>query len=116
MRDHRALKFLKIAAFIIVGGAAVGFAVMGLWNWLAPVLFRGHRIDFWEALGLFILCKILFGGFHGRHGGRGHWRRRMHERWESMTPEEQQAFRERMNSRCNRFRPAAAQEPRPQQP
>ena len=116
MRDYRALKFLKIAVFIVVGGVAVGFATMGLWNWLAPVLFGGHRIDFWQALGLFILCKLLFSRVGARHVDRGHWRRRMHERWEAMTPEEQEAFRERMKSRCNPFRPAAAQEPRPQQP
>jgi hypothetical protein len=28
-------------------------------------------IDYWRALGLLILCRILFGGFRGR--GHGSW-------------------------------------------
>ena len=115
MRNYRALKVLKIAAIVVAASVLFGFAVMGLWNWLAPALFGGHRIDYWQALGLFLLSKILFGGFYGRHGHRGHWRQRMHERWESMTPEEREAFRARRGSRCG-HRAAAGQATMPQQP
>ncbi len=104
MRNYRALKVLKIAVFVVVGSAVFGFIVMELWNWLAPAVFGGHRINFWQAVGLLILSKILFGGFHGRHGGRGHWKNRMKERWESMTPEEREQFRGRMQERCGHFR------------
>ena len=46
-----------------------------------------------QAIGLVILSKILFGGFHG--GPRGmHWRHRMMERLDKMTPEERERFRE----------------------
>ncbi len=105
MKNHRALKILKIAGFVIAGSAVFGFIVMGLWNWLAPALFGGHRINFWQGLGLFILSKILFGGFHGRFGHRDHWKHRMKERWEAMTPEEREKFRERIQDRCGSFRP-----------
>ena len=55
---------------------------MGLWNWLAPDLFGGRPIDFWQALGLFALGRLLVGGLRGG-GGRPHWRHRMAERWDA---------------------------------
>ena len=33
---------------------------MWLWNWLMPVIFGLKTITFWQALGLNILCGILF--------------------------------------------------------
>ena len=47
-----------------------GELVMHLWNWLLPALFGWHPIGFWQALGLLVLCRILFGGFGGH--GAGH--------------------------------------------
>jgi hypothetical protein len=77
-----------------------GEIVMHLWNWLLPSLFGWHSITFWQALGLLVLCRILFGGF-GNSGNRGgHGRRRGPEMWESMTPEEREAFRQSMRNRC----------------
>jgi hypothetical protein len=86
--------------------AVFGYVVMRLWNWLMPALFGWHLISFWQALGILVLSKILFGGFHGRHGGHGHWRYRMRERWEQMTPEEREKFRQSMRGRfCGPFEP-----------
>lgn len=91
------------AAFLMVMVAATflfAFVVMSLWNWLVPALFAGHVITFWQALGLLILSKILLGGLRLGHGGGGHWRRRIRERWEHMTPEERETFRQNMRGRC----------------
>ena len=39
-----------------------GLAVMLLWNWLVPLIFVGAPvINYWMALGIMILCNILFG-------------------------------------------------------
>ena len=51
-----------IALFIFLGG----WIVMHLWNWLLPPLFGWRMITFWQALGLLVLCRILFGGVSGR--------------------------------------------------
>jgi Ca2+/H+ antiporter, TMEM165/GDT1 family len=100
----RIRKILKILLIGLVACTVFGFAVKLLWNWLMPGIFGLHTISFWQALGLFILGKILFGGFRGRPGrGGGHWRARMRERWERMTPEERQRFQEGIKSRCDRF-------------
>jgi len=89
-----------------------GYVVMRLWNWLMPALFGLHGIGFWQAIGILVLSKILFGGFHGRHGGRGHWRSRMRGRWARMTPEEREKFRQSMRGRCGPFAAPEA-EPKP---
>jgi len=82
------------------------FVVRGLWNWLMPGLFGWHLITFWQALGILILSKILFGGFRGRSGWGGQWRARMFERWEKMTPEEREKFREGLRCGSGRSRVA----------
>ena len=86
------LAILGMLLFAFIGGEIV----LHLWNWLLPPLFGWRELTFWQALGMLVLCRILFGGF-GRHGsGRSHWRNRMAERCKHMTPEEREQFRQRM--------------------
>ena len=103
MRRYRFARFLL---FALAAAIVAGFVVMALWNRLMPQLFGWPLISFWQALGLLVLARILFGGFRGRPGANFHWRRRMMERWEKMTPEEREKFREGMQ-RCGPFAPAA---------
>jgi len=110
MRARRILKM--VLAFVLFAPllvAVLGYVVMSLWNWLTPALFGWHPITFWQAVGLLILSKILFGGLRGGSGGRMHWRRRMRERWEHMTPEEREKFRKGMRDRCGSFGAPAAE-------
>jgi len=108
MRKNRFLRMLKFALFAVLFVALISFVVLNLWNWLAPALFGWHRITFWQALGILILSRILFGGFRG--GPRRHWYgRRMMERWDQMTPEEREAFRQAMRGRCGAFRSDASE-------
>lgn len=102
---------IMVALFLTIAIAGFGQAVFHLWNWLMPSLFGLHPITFWQAVGLLALSWVLFGGWRmgGRpgYGYRGHWRRRVMERWEQMTPEEREKFREGMRSRCSSFAPPA---------
>lgn len=100
MRRNRVLRVLKFALFAVLFLTVFSFVVMRLWNWLTPALFGWHVITFWQALGILILSKILFGGFRGGPHRGWHWRRRMMERWEQMTPEEREKFRETMRRGC----------------
>ena len=106
MRRNRK-KMLLIAPFAMMGIALFitfgGWVVMRLWNWLLPGLFGWHAITFWQALGLMILCRILFGGlgWRGGHGhGRDRMRERMSERWKDMTPEQRERMRSRWKMAC----------------
>jgi hypothetical protein len=80
-----------------------GEVVMHLWNWLLPALFGWRMITFWQGLGLLVLCRILFGGFGGHGHRRPGFRRGMHEKWDRMTPEEREKFRENMRRRWGCF-------------
>jgi hypothetical protein len=102
MRRNWIVRGLLIALVVAFVVAAASFIVMELWNWLVPAVFGWKAIDFWQALGLLVLSRILFGlraGFFG-HRGHWHWRGRMSERWARMTPEEREKFREGMLARC----------------
>lgn len=86
------LAILAMLLFIAIGGEVVRL----LWNWLLPPLFGWRQLTFWQALGMLVLCRILFGGF-GLHGSnRSSFRRRSADRWEHMTPEERERFRQGM--------------------
>ena len=63
-----AMKVLKVIGMVLLGiGACIlfGFIVMWLWNWLMPQIFELGVITYWQAVGLFVLAKIIFGGFSG---------------------------------------------------
>jgi Ca2+/H+ antiporter, TMEM165/GDT1 family len=101
------LVFVLIVGIIVVLG--FGQAVLHLWNWLMPAAFGLHPITYWQALGLLGLSWLLFGGPRAWFGGhRGYWRHRMRERWDAMTPEERERFREGMRARCGHSRTPAA--------
>ena len=100
------IAILGMVIFAVIGGEIV----LHLWNWLAPALFGGHEVTFWQALGLLALCRILFGGFGWHGSGRSNARRRIKERMEErcahMTPEERERFREGMRARWGFVPPA----------
>ena len=105
------LAILGIILFVFIGGEIV----MHLWNWLLPPLFGFREVGFWQALGILILCRILFGGFGMSGSGGSHSRRRagermadrvaervterLDERYDNMTPEERERLRQRMRER-----------------
>lgn len=90
------LAIAGFAAFAALGGVVV----RELWNWLLPSLFGWPAITFWQAIGLLALSRILFGGLGGRGFRRSHSRRHWAARWERMTPEERERFRQGMWGRC----------------
>jgi hypothetical protein len=81
-----------MALFVLLGGEIV----KQLWNWLLPPLFGWPQLTFWQALAMLALCRILFGGLgiHGRAGSN--MRQRWDQRWQVMTPEEREQFRQRI--------------------
>ena len=108
---RRGLRFLGFA-LLFVGLA--GLVVMTLWNALLPAILGVSVITFWQALGLLVLSRILFGGFGPRGGGfrggpgwrgsRADWKQKMSERWESMTPEQREQMKAQWRSRCGEGR------------
>jgi hypothetical protein len=109
MRRFGFLHIAKVALLAALALAVFSFAVMILWNALMPAIFAAKAITFWQALGLLVLSKILFGGFRGFPRGGPGWRRRLAERWERMTPEEREKFKQGMRCGPRASREAEAQ-------
>jgi hypothetical protein len=90
------LAIIAFPLFIALGGEIVKF----LWNAVLPPVLGLKAITFWQAVGILALSRILFGrlGVGGCGPGYG-YRRRMAERWDAMTPEERERFREKSRGR-----------------
>jgi len=95
----RRRRFVGVAfvLFAIVFIGVMGLVTVGLWNALMPAILHLPTITFWQALGLLLLTRVLFGGFGG-------WGRRMRSArfvrgWKSLTPEERERFRRAMDAR-----------------
>ncbi len=109
---NRAVRIMVMALMGLIFMAVGGYVVMRLWNWLLPSLFAWHMITFWQALGLLLLCRILFGRLGSSGMARSNARRRIKERFQRMTPEERERFRSGMRGRCGPFGNEPATEPK----
>ncbi len=52
--------FAAIIGLIAIVIVLLGYPLMLLWNWLMPEIFGLPEITFWQAIGLNILCTIMF--------------------------------------------------------
>lgn len=94
MKSISRFKCYFFPPLILLGVAVFSYVTMLLWNALLPELLHLPMINFWQALGLLILSRLLFGGFghHGRHGHHRPWGNQFRNKWETMTPEEREEF------------------------
>lgn len=101
---HKKFRMVKIACFILIAiafMALLAYVVMLLWNNVLVEVLRVSAITFWQALGILVLSKILFGGLKGGYGGyKQHWKNKMQEKWQSMSPEEREKVKEEWGNRC----------------
>ena len=99
-RRKKLILIAPLAALAMVAFMALGSEiVLLLWNWLLPPLFGFHQITFWQAFGILVLSRILFGGFGFHRSGGPRFRRRMEGRFDWMTPEEREQLRQRFRQR-----------------
>lgn len=108
--ENRFVRGALGASIFLAVLAAAAAAVMLLWNALIPEIAGWTAIGFWQAAGLIVLCRLLFGGIgRGMHGpfagpGRAYsWeeRARMRDRVRRMDPDERRDYiRRHMFGRC----------------
>ena len=104
--NNRNFWFKKIVGFTVCGlaiAALLGWIVMSLWNCVLVAVLGVKLITFWQALGILVLSKILFGGLYKKwrnHEG-GHWNAEMKEKWQNMTPEEKEKFKQNWRNKCS---------------
>lgn len=93
-----------VLPFMIFVAAAFGFFTMLLWNNLCPMLFHLPIINFWQALGLLILTRLLFGGMgHHAVGHAFNWRKNIRDKWEKMSPDDRERFCQHVHRRHPHF-------------
>ena len=98
-------RFLR-GGFFIAAVFLMGAIVMLLWNAILPAVTAAKPLSYWQAIGLLVLSRILFGGLRfGRPGWKnGHpgkyraWR----EKWVNMSEEERIQFKEAWRRKCGK--------------
>lgn len=98
-------KFKRNPAVFVIGAIAmfalVTAIVMWLWNALLPEIFGIKVISYWQAMGILVLSKILFGGLKGGGGKFRHMKEKhIEHKMEGMSDEEKEKFREMWRKRC----------------
>ena len=108
-RRFRGNRFIFFPLLFIGVGLLMGYAVMWLWNAILPAVTGVGMLTYWQAVGLLVLCRLLFGGFRGRGGQWGQHRknfggqgRHMRQRWMQMSDEERIRFKEEWRERCRK--------------
>ena len=105
MNYRRRGRFFFFPLIPIAAALLFGFVVMLLWNAILPQVVNAAPLSYWQAVGLLVLSRILFGSFFrggpqfnsGREWRGGpSWRRK----WTSMSDEEKAKFREEWKRRC----------------
>lgn len=94
-------KWSKVIPFVILAGT-VGVLLfssvfMLLWNGILPAVIHAGSITLWQAAGILLLGRMLFGGFKGRRMMAGACRQR---NWHG--------DRAQMYMGCRKYEPAPA--------
>ncbi|ULT23915.1 hypothetical protein KUH03_33035 [Sphingobacterium sp. E70] len=96
MRRQGKGKFAFVFVAIIIGVFLLVALLQYLWNTLMCDIFSLKAITYWQAFGLFVLSRILFGRGFGKPG-RGGFRKNFPLIWAAMK-----IFRKRKGSACGR--------------
>ena len=98
----RRRRFLFIPLFVM-GLFALSGIVMWLWNAVLPGVTGVLPLNYWQAMGILVLSRILFSGFRfgGHHGHRPPF---MHPSFRNklmeMSDEEREQFKNQWKQRC----------------
>ncbi|WP_447640935.1 MULTISPECIES: hypothetical protein [Chitinophagaceae] len=98
MRSEKKLFFIPLFLLLIF---LLGTIVRWLWNAVLPEVTNAKPLNYWQALGLLALCRILFGRFDFKRGrDRRQFKRDFRERFRNMSDEEKRRFQEEWKRRC----------------
>ncbi len=103
--SKKVLLFIVVAPLFIFG---FGYIVMLLWNALLPEIIGVNTITYWQAIGILILSKILFGGFGGKgkshHNHSNNSKHNLRQKWMNMDEDERAKFKEQWKNSCTKER------------
>ena len=98
---HYRKRFIWIPFFVLLSCALLSAGVMWLWNGVLVEVVGVRPVTFWQAAGLLLLSRLLFGSWPGRGGRWGNrapgpaWR----AKWQQMSDDEKARFRDQWQHR-----------------
>ena len=97
-------KKIGIFLFFLAALFLLPYIVMLLWNNILPAVIGVKTITYLQAIGIFILSKILFGGFNfgGKHRHHKMMKEHFQEKFMNMSNEERETFKQKWRERCGR--------------
>ena len=105
-KHNRRAYFFLFPRFAAGAVLVLGAAVMWLWNAILPALLGVAFISYWQAVGLLILCRLLFGNFSRGKGApwaqHAQKKAAFREKWLHMNEEERARLREEWRKRCGK--------------
>jgi hypothetical protein len=100
----------RLAGILTALAFIAGFSAVAmlLWNALVPDIFGLSPLSYWQAAGILVLARILFGGlgpghFTPRWGPGFSHGNKLREKWMNMSGEERMAFVEKEKDFRNLF-------------
>ena len=100
-------KIIKSAGLGLVMGVMfflLVYVFMMIWNMTMPDIFGFKVLNYWQALGLLAVSRILIGGFGFRWSNNSEkgkfWRERMKMKTQNMTEDEKAEFKRRLWQKC----------------
>ena len=101
-RENWKKKKPLLFVLIPVGIGLLVWVVMLLWNAILPDVVGVSEITYWQALGILVLSKILFGGFKGDSSKRFKNKKKSKDQFMNMTDEQKATFKSEWESRCGK--------------
>jgi hypothetical protein len=107
-KSRSPLRFVLIPLAVLTFIFLCPYIVLLLWNGVLTEVVDVKAITYWQAFGLLLLAKLLFGGFPGGRcsgrkcgAGRGKGRRFREQmmakkHWHALDPEQRERFRNEM--------------------
>ncbi|MBO0929990.1 hypothetical protein [Fibrella aquatilis] len=99
MHNRSRKRFLWIPVFAAMACSLLVALIMYLWNTVLVAVVAVRPVTFWQAAGLFLLSRLLVGGWpgggRGRHGGGPAWR----GKWQQMSDEDKRRFKEQFRAK-----------------
>lgn len=103
MHPNRRRRFFWIPFFGLLVVTLLSALVMWLWNHILVEVVAVRSVTIWQAAGLLLLSRLLFGGFPGPRRGWGGGNHRFgapwRAKWQQMSDEEKARFKEQWRKR-----------------
>ncbi len=105
---HKKFWIKKVIGFTLIAFACLAglaWVVMLLWNNVLIEVVSVSAVTYWQALGLLILSKILFGGFRGKGGDyKRKWKEKMEHKLSGLSETEREKIKEEWRQRCSMWK------------